>query len=139
MTALLCAKAAAVTSVFYFGVNVYQLLAKLDDVRARARQFAAVAGDGANAARLRAVRMFFYFGAPMAYLGMLLGAAMPTAFLIAAASKFWVSALLGLGIEQRILRGVEYSGWNHRLSRLDAILNLALAGGVIWLVLRHRY
>ncbi len=139
MTPLSCAKLAAVLSVFYSGMNVYQLIAKLEDVRARARQFQAVAGNEANVARLRLVRAFFYLGAPLLYLGALLGAGLPPLFLLTAATKFWVSALLGLATERRLLRGGEYRPRDHLLSRLDAGINLFLAAGALRLLLRLRY
>ncbi len=139
MTPLLWAKVAAVLSVVYGGTNLYQLFAKLADVQTRARQFTEVAGAPEHAARLRAVRLFFYLGAPLGYLSTLYGAQLRTDFLIAIAVKFWVSALLGLGMERRLLQGKEYSGAQHWLARADAALNLLFTVAAIALLLRRRY
>ena len=139
MTPLACAKVAAVLSVFFGGINLHQLWTNLENVRARVKQFQAVAGDPANSARLRLVRMFFYLGAPLGYLGALLGAGLPTVFLSAAAAKLWLSAWLGLSTERRLLRGGEYRPRDHFLSRLDAGFNLALAAAAVRLLLRLRY
>ena len=139
MTPLACAKLAAVLSVFFGGMNLHQVFAKIEKVRMRVKQFQAVAGDPENSARLRLVRAFFYLGAPLGYLGALLGAGLPTVFLSAAAAKLWLSALLGLSTERRLLRGGDYRPRDHFLSRLDAGLNLALAAGAVRLLLRLRY
>ena len=139
MSPLACAKLAAVLSVFFGGMNLHQLFARLENVRTRVGQFQAVAGDPANAARLRLVRMFFYLGAPLGYLGALLGAGLPAAFLMTAASKLWLSALLGLSTERRLLRGGDYRSRDHFLSRLDAVFNLVLAAAAVRLLLRLRY
>ena len=139
MSPLAWAKIAAVLSVIYAAANLYQLTASLEDVRRRARQFADVAADAENSGRLRVIRALFYLGAPLLYLAALLGAALPVPFLAAAAAKFWVSALYGLATERRLLRGEEYRERDHRFSRLDAMLNLALAAGAVVLLFHRVY
>jgi hypothetical protein len=139
MSSLLWAKVASVLSVLYAGANLYQLFAKLEDVRQRAKQFSAVAGNAEHSGRLRVVRALFYLGAPLAYLAALLASGLPAAFLAVAGVKFWVSAIFGLATEQRLLRGEEYRVRDHRFSRIDALLNLALAGTAVFFLLTGAY
>lgn len=134
---LACAKVAAVLSVVYAGVNAYQLTARLEDVREKARLFAEVAGGGESSGRLRLVRALFYLAAPLAYLWSLVCAGLPGALLIAAGLKFWMSSFVGIRTERRLLRGQEYGTGDHTLSRVDAGLNLALAAAAVWLILER--
>jgi hypothetical protein len=85
------------------------------------------------------VRALFYLGAPLAYLAALLASGLPAAFLAVAGVKFWVSAIFGLATEQRLLRGEEYRVRDHRFSRIDALLNLALAGTAVFFLLTGAY
>lgn len=139
MNPLFFAKASAVLSVFYAGMNVVQLWSGYEDVRMRAEQFAVVAGDPGHAARLRTMRFLFYFALPMLFLGAFIGADLPAVFLMAAFLKFWASALLGLATERRLLRGREYRRRDHGLSRFDALLNIFMAAGTVVLLLGSRY
>lgn len=133
---LACAKAAAVLSVVYAGVNVYQLTARLESVREKARLFAAVAGGEGASGRLRFVRALFYLAAPLFYLWALVCADLPGLLLIAAGLKFWMSSFLGIRTEQRLLRGMDYEARDHAFARLDAALNIALAAAAVWWILR---
>jgi hypothetical protein len=130
-----CAKTAAVFSVIYAGVNLYQILARFEAVRDKAKLFAEIAAAEGGAARLRIVRALFYLAAPLLYLWTLNCAGLPGAFLIAAGLKFWASSFVGVRTEHRLLRGVEYSVGDHRLARLDAAANIALAIVAVWLIL----
>lgn len=130
------AKTAAVLSVVYAGINVYQMLADYDAVREKARMFAEIAAEEGAAARLRIVRGLFYVAAPLAYLWTLLSAGLPVPFLVLAGAKFWVSAFLGVRAEARLLRGHDYEPGDHRSARLDAIANIGLAGLAVWLILQ---
>jgi hypothetical protein len=130
-----CAKTAAVLSVLYAGVNAHQLLAVFADVREKARLFSEIAGGAGGPSRLRLVRALFYLAAPLAYLWSMVCAGLPGAFLIAAGAKFWLSSFVGLRTERRLLRGEEYRARDHRLARVDALLNIALAAGAVWLIL----
>ena len=139
LPSLACAKAAAVFSVVYAGVNIFQLTAQIEDVRGRAQQFATIAGDHAHTVRLWSIRVFFYLGVPLAFLGMLECAGLAPLYLFSAAAKFLLSAVFGFITEQRLIRGGEYRVWDHHLSRFDAILNLLVAAGAIGLILRLWY
>lgn len=130
------AKLAAVLSVVYAGMNVYQLTSGYEAVREKARMFSEIAaGEAASSWRLRLVRGLFYLAAPLAYLLTMIGAGVPGALLIAAGAKFWMSSFVGIRTEHRLLRGEDYTPGDHRLSRIDAALNIALAGAVVWQVL----
>lgn len=129
------AKAAAVLSVIYAGANVYQSWSRFEETRDKAAEFAAVAAGGGGPLRL--TRAVFYLGAPLLYLWSLLAAGLPAAFLAAAGVKFWISSLLGLRTEHRLIRGEEYRAVDHRRARVDALANIALAGVAIALLLRR--
>jgi hypothetical protein len=131
-----CAKSAAVFSVIYVGVNAHQLFANFDRVREKARLFAEIAAGEGTPARLRIVRALFYLAAPLLYLWTMVCAGLPGAFLVAAGAKFWLSSFLGMRTEHRLLRGGEYGSGDHRLARADAVLNITLGVGAIWLILR---
>jgi hypothetical protein len=131
-----CAKSAAVFSVIYAGVNAHQLFANFDHVREKARLFSEIAAGEGAPARLRIVRALFYLAAPLLYLWTMVCAGLPGVFLVAAGAKFWLSSFLGLRTEHRLLRGEEYRARDHRLARADAILNIALAAGAVWLILK---
>jgi hypothetical protein len=133
------AKAAAVLSVVYAGTNVIPLWARFEDVRAKALQFAVIAAGAGGSSRLRLVRALFYLGAPLVYLWALMEAGLPLIFLTAAGVKFWLSSLLGLRTEQRLLRGGEYRLRDHTWSRVDAFANLALAAAAVFLVFKRWY
>lgn len=133
---LACAKVAAVFSVVYAGINVYQILAEYAAVREKARLFAEIAAEEGAMVRLRAVRGLFYVAAPLVYLWTLLCAGLPALFLAAAGAKFWISAFLGVRAEARLLRGIEYAPSDHRSARLDAFANVVLAGAAVWMILR---
>jgi len=129
------AKLAAVLSVVYAGMNAYQLTSGYEAVREKARLFSEIAaGEGASW-RLRLVRALFYLAAPLLYLLTMIGAGLPGILLIAAGVKFWMSSFVGIRTEHRLLRGEDYTPGDHRLSRVDAALNLALAAAVVWQVL----
>lgn len=132
---LACAKTAAVFSVIYAGANAYQLLVRYASAREKARLFSEIAGGGGGTLSLRLVRGLFYLAAPIAYLWALICAGLPVVFLIAAGVKFWVSSLLGVRMEGRLLRGKEYRERDHLASRLDALANLAVAIAAVWLIL----
>jgi hypothetical protein len=132
-----CAKTAAVFSVLYAGVNLHQLLAHFDAVREKARLFSEIAAGQGGSLRLRLVRALFYLAAPLAYLWSLMCAEVPGLFLVIAGAKFWVSSFVGIRTEHRLVRGEEYSLRDHHVSRVDAVLNLALAGSAIWMVLNR--
>jgi hypothetical protein len=137
LTPLFWAKSAAVLSVIYGGANAHQFLSCYADVRAKSRVFAEmVAEAGGSVARLRAVRAVLYLVAPLCYLWALRGAGIPGAFLAVTGAKFGVSSLLGIGTEKRILRGGDYRLLDHRLARIDAVLNLTLAALAVWLILK---
>jgi hypothetical protein len=57
--------------------------------------------------------------------------------LIAAGLKFWISSLLGLRTEHRLIRGEEYRAGDHRSARVDAAANIALASVAVALLLRR--
>ena len=133
------AKAASVLSVVYAGANVYPLWARFEDVRQKAVQFAVIAAGATGSGRLRLVRALFYLAAPLAYLWTLMGAGLPVVFLAGAGAKFWLSSLLGLRTEQRLLRGEDYRARDHAWSRADALANLALAVGAVLLVFKRWY
>lgn len=130
-----CAKTAAVFSVVFAGINVYQLLANFGDVREKARLFAEVIAETGGTGRLRLMRVLLYVVAPLIYLWTLLCAGLPVVFLIVAAIKFWVSSFLGTWTERRLLAGGEYRASDHARARADAAANIVLAGSAIWLVL----
>jgi hypothetical protein len=129
------AKAAAVLSVIYAGANVYQCWARFADTRDKAAEFAAVAAGGGGP--LRFTRALFYLGAPLLYLWSLLAAGLPSVFLAAAGLKFWISSLLGLRTEHRLIRGEEYRAADHRAARVDAAANILLACVAVALLLRR--
>ena len=133
------AKAAAVLSVLYAGANVLPLWARFEDVREKAVQFAVIAAGAGGTGRLRFIRGLFYLAAPLAYLWCLMGAGLPVIFLALAGAKFWLSSLLGLRVEQRLLRGEEYRPRDHVWSKIDALANVLLAGVAVLLVLRRWY
>ena len=139
MTALWFAKLGAVMCVFYAGANIFQLWARFEEVRQRAQQFATIAGDPANAARLVWIRSLFYFGIPVAFIVIFFGAGLPAGFLLASGCKFSMSAGLGLRAERRVLAGNDYRSLDHRLSRLDALLNLMVAAAAVLLLLERKY
>ena len=130
------AKLAAVLSVVYAGLNVYQCTSGYEAVKEKARLFSEVAAGEGGSWRLRLVRALFYLAAPLIYLGTMVGAGLPGVFLVVAGAKFWMSSFVGIRTEHRLLRGEEYSRKDHTLSRIDAVLNVALAVGAVWLVLR---
>ena len=129
------AKLAAVLSVVYAGMNVYQFTSGYEAVREKARMFSEIAAGQSSSWRLRLVRALFYLAAPLVYLMTMIGAGLPGALLIAAGIKFWMSSFVGIRTEHRLLRGEDYTLGDHRLSRIDAVLNIALAGAVVWQVL----
>ena len=131
------AKAAAVLSVLYAGANVLPVWARFNDVREKAVQFAVIAAGAGGSGRLRFIRALFYLAAPLVYLWTLMEAGLPVVFLAVAGAKFWLSSLLGLRTEQRLLRGEEYRLRDHRWARADAVLNLALAAFAVGLILRR--
>ena len=131
------AKAAAVLSVIYAGANVLPIWARFEDVREQAIQFAVIAAGAGGTGRLRLIRALFYLAAPLVYLWTWIGAGLPVIFLAVAGAKFWLSSLLGLRTEQRLLRGEEYRVRDHAWARADAILNLTLAAFAVGLILRH--
>jgi len=131
------AKAASVLSVVYAGANVYPLWARFEDVRRKAVQFAVIAAGAGGSGRLRFIRALFYLIAPLVYLWTLMESGLPVVFLAVAGAKFWVSSLLGLRTEQRLMRGEEYRMRDHVFSRLDALANVLLALGAILLVFRR--
>jgi hypothetical protein len=133
------AKLAAVLSVVYAGFNILPLWAGFAEVRDKAVQFAVIAAGAGGSSRLRVVRALFYLAAPLAYLWTLVGAGLPFAFLALAGAKFWMSSLLGLRTEQRILRGREYRPRDHAWARADAVLNIALAVAAVILIFRRWY
>jgi hypothetical protein len=135
MMSLFQAKLAAVFSVVYAGMNVYQLTSAYEAVRDKARMFSEIAAGESSSWRLRLVRALFYLAAPLLYLMTMIGAGLPGLLLVAAGAKFWMSSFVGLRTEHRLLRGEEYTPRDHALSRLDAGLNIALAGAVVWQVL----
>jgi hypothetical protein len=129
------AKLAAVLSVVYAGMNVYQFTSEYEAVREKARMFSEIAAGQSSSWRLRLVRALFYLAAPLIYLMTMIGAGLPGALLIAAGIKFWASSFVGIRTEHRLLRGEDYTLGDHRLSRIDAAFNIALAGAVVWQVL----
>jgi hypothetical protein len=129
------AKAAAVLSVIYGGVNVYQFWAGFAETRAKAAEFAAIASGGGGP--LRFTRAVFYLAAPLLYLWSLLSAGLPVWFLAVAGAKFWATSILGLRTEHRLIRGEEYRLADHRAARLDAASNFLLAVVAILLILRR--
>jgi hypothetical protein len=131
------AKAAAVLSVVYAGANVLPLWARFEDVRDKAVQFAVIAAGAGGSGRLRFIRALFYLAAPLVYLWVLMNAGLPVIFLAVAGAKFWLSSLLGLRVEQRLLRGEEYRPRDHLWSRVDAFANVALAVVAVLLVLQR--
>jgi hypothetical protein len=135
MISVTCAKTAAVFSVIYAGVNAHQLLANFADVREKAKQFSEIAAGEGGTARLRIVRARFYLAAPLAYLWTMVCAGLPGPFLIAAGAKFWMSSFIGIRTEHRQLRGEDYGARDHGAARFDAMLNIALAIGAVWLIL----
>ena len=139
MNGLLWAKIGALLSVLYALTNVYQLLVSLEQIRERIQDFTKVAGDLENANRLQAIRGLFYFGLPLAFMAVLMAAKVPFLFLALVAIKFWLSAGLGLWTEKRLLKGNTYGITDHRLYRLDAFLNLAVAFLVMGLLAQLRY
>src|SRR5690554_7932638 len=130
------AKLMAVFSVVYAGINVHQFTSAYDAVQEKAQLFAEIAGTEGVSWRLRLVRALFYLAAPLVYLFTMIGAGLPGSFLVVAGIKFWMSSFTGLRTERRLLRGEGYSPRDHALARFDALLNVALACGAIWLVLR---
>jgi hypothetical protein len=132
-----CAKTAAVFSVIYAGTNVYQLLVRYESAREKARMFSEIAGGGQSPASLRIIRALFYLAAPIAYLWALICAEVPGTFLVAAGLKFWVSSLLGMRTEGRLLRGAEYLERDHWITRIDSAVNIAVAACAVWLILQN--
>jgi hypothetical protein len=130
------AKLMAVFSVVYAGVNFYQLTANYDAVKEKARLFSEIAAGDGGSWRLRFVRALFYLITPLVYLYTMIGAGLPGLFLVTAGAKFWMSSFIGIRTEHRLIRGEEYALKDHRLARVDAVLNMTLAGVAIWLVLR---
>jgi hypothetical protein len=133
------AKAAAVLSVVYAGANLFPIWARFEEVRKKAAQFALIAAGALGTGRLRLVRALFYLVAPLIYLWSMMSAGLPVAFLAVAGAKFWLSSLLGLRTEQRLLRGEEYRPRDHALSRLDALANVGLAAAAVWLIFARWY
>jgi hypothetical protein len=133
---LLSAKFAAVFGVVYAGMNVHQLLSNYEHVREKARLFSEIAAGAGGTMRLRFVRALFYLAAPLLWLWTMIGAGLPGTFLVAAGAKFWMSSFAGIRTEHRLLRGQEYSKGDHLLSRVDAALNIVLAVGAVWLIVR---
>ena len=133
------AKISVVLSVVYAGANLYPLWARFEDVRDKALQFAVIAAGAGGSGRLRVVRGLFYLAAPLVYLWSLMSAGLPVVFLAVAGSKFWLSSMLGLRTEQRLLRGGEYRTRDHLFSRADAVANVTLAVVAVVLIFRRWY
>lgn len=130
------AKLAAVFSVVYVGMNVYQLMGDYQAVKEKARLFSEIAAGEGTTWRLRLVRALFYLAGPLVYLFTMIGAGLPGSLLVAAGAKFWMSSFVGIRAEHRLLRGADYTPADHRLARVDSGLNVALGVAAIWLVLR---
>ncbi len=130
-----CAKTAAVFSVIFAGINVYQMTAGYHGVREKAAAFSEIVRETGAYGRVAFMRMLLYVVAPLIYLWTLLCAGLPLAFLIAAAVKFWLSSFLGIWTERKLIAGMDYAPADHVRARADAAANLVLGAAAIWLIL----
>jgi hypothetical protein len=130
-----CAKTAAVFSVIFAGINLYQMTAGYHGVREKAAAFSEIAREVGAASRIIFMRMLLYVIAPLIYLWTMLCAGLPLAFLIVAGVKFWISSFLGIWTERRLIAGMEYAPADHIRARADASANIVLAASAIWLIL----
>lgn len=132
---LFLAKAAAVLTVLYAGMNVHQLTSSYDYLVIKSEEFRAAVTEEGGLPRLARLNIIFYVLMPFAYLVLLHYCAMPSPFIAILILKFMITGSLDLWVERRILTGRAYSLAQHYLSRTDNLLNLASAVAVIRLLL----
>ncbi|MDB5102646.1 MAG: hypothetical protein JWP91_335 [Fibrobacteres bacterium] len=87
------------------------------------------------APRLLRLNLLFYVGMPIAYLVVLRVSSVAFWVLAALALKFAVTASMDIRSERRILAGEGYTNGQHVVSRIDNVLNLIAAAGVISVLL----
>ena len=131
LDALLFTKLSAVLTVLYAGLNLHQLTSSYAYLLEKIAQFRAVLADSQGAAGLIRLNLVFYVAIPLAYLGLLRQAAIAPWVLGALALKFAFTAIMDIRAERRILAGGGYSPFQHAVGRIDNVLNLAAAAGVI--------
>ena len=136
MSTLLFAKVAAVFSVVYAGMNLYQFTSSYAHLVEKIGEFREAAGGEEGRPRLARLNIVFYLLLPAGYLALCRGASLAVPFLVLMGAKFLASAALGLWTERGILDGPGYTPRLHWLGRMDNLLNLGIAGGVVYLLLK---
>ena len=136
LDAIFFTKLSAVLTVLYAGLNLHQLTSSYAYLLEKIAQFRAVLADSKGAAGLIRLNLVFYVAIPLAYLGLLSQAAIESWVLGALTLKFAFTAFMDIRAERRILVGGEYSPFQHAVSRIDNLLNLAAAAGVIYALFR---
>ncbi|HKP95844.1 MAG TPA: hypothetical protein VJ385_08820 [Fibrobacteria bacterium] len=145
LTLLFVTKLSTVLTVIYAGMNLHQLTSSYAYLSEKTEQFRAMlaeSGPGrdpegpSGVAGLIRLNLVFYVVLPAAYLVLLKVSAVQPWALGLLALKFALTAFMDIRAERRIMVGGDYSPRQHAVGRVDNILNLAAAGGVIFLLLR---
>jgi hypothetical protein len=136
LTILFFAKLSAVLTVVYAGMNVHQLTSSYAYQSAKIVQFRALFAESGSTAGLVRMNLIFYVALPGTYLSLLRLSAVEARVLGIMAVKFACTAAMDIRAERRIIAGGEYTPAQHAASRLDNLVNLACAAGVIYVLLK---
>ncbi len=135
MSQLMYVKICMVFTVGFAGLNIHQLMASYDYVKEKVKEFKSIVQEESDTFRVNSVSILFYFIIPSLYLFILLKANFFITGLIFLASKFFLSAILGIWTQKRILSGNNYSKTVHMISKCDNLLNIIISSVVIYLLL----
>ncbi|GEM_PF-1750766 len=128
---LFLAKASAVLTVLYGGMNVHQLTSSYAYLVDKSDEFRAAVTEEGGLPRLARLNIIFYVLLPFAYLSLLHYSSLPALLIAVLAVKFMITGSLDLWVERRILTGQAYSLVQHYLSRADNLFNIFSAVAVI--------
>jgi len=134
LSALFLAKLSAVITVIYAGMNLHQLTSSYAYLLDKIAQMRALLDQSEAVPRLFGLNLFFYVVLPGIYLILLRAASLQTEALVLLAAKFAVTAVMDIRAERRILDGRGYTLSQHKLSRIDNVLNLAAAAAILYLL-----
>ncbi|MDB5048883.1 MAG: hypothetical protein JWO30_1954 [Fibrobacteres bacterium] len=136
LSILFFTKLSAVITVLYAGMNLHQLTSSYAYLSEKIEQFRALLAQSEGSSGLIRLNIVFYAVLPIVYLAMLRVSEVESRVLGALAIKFAYTAFMDIRAERRIMVGGEYSPRQHAFSRIDNVLNLAAAAGVIYVLMK---
>ena len=135
LSLLFLTKLSAVITVIYAGMNLHQLTSSHAYLVEKIEQFRFALAETEAVPRLLRLNLVFYVALPIAYLSLLRVSAVAGWVLAALALKFAVTATMDIRAERRIVAGEGYTPMQHTVSRIDNVLNILTATGVIFFLL----